>query len=1104
MSLNCIIGEAIFDKGKYIYNKAVKLENNDISPIIFVPSQARMSSEEEYILKTKKNGILTTYITTLSRYISKLIDNDYKKNREYITDDVKRMYIKQIIDENIDNLSLFKNIAYKPTFIDLIISYIDSIKKEEIDINKLQELNISSNLTKVKLLEIVNICNIVNNKISEKYIDSLDMLEMFNEYILENKEEFKNKEIFFHGYNNFSKKELNIIKGFLNIGLNVNVSLTLPYDVIISDTYTDSIFEIPYKTYRDLKNISSECGVHFNIIKDLDKLELKEDIEFLVNNIFSSKKAVYDKKSSNVTLKLEKNLNYEIENIARDITKKTRMNEDIRYRDFAIYTNSFEEYEFCIKRIFNEYNIAYHFDDTSEVEFSNLAIYILTLLKIANDGMDTNKLLVLLKTDLFNISKEDLNYFENYVLEFGIKGYMLNKEFKKNNREDQIENTIYNLEKLNEIRENINGYINKFIESIKKEKKANGKIKTIYNHLIEEEIIKKYGEKIDITKGEDIKEGDIKRQVIDVIYEIFDNISLVTQDSDISLDTFITLFEFGMKDRKIITIPMTIDAVEICDINKTRILPKKYVYIIGANEEGLPNFSTEDVMFSDKELSELKEKNIEIKQNSLSRTNMALFNVYIALANAKDNVIVTMPASKITGEPLRVGVLINEIKRILSIKLEGNISREDKYDFKEDEMTKLAIFKRLLVNITKLDDIDENKLEYLYNLYLYFIKSEEKYKDILEYTRKDDNLSKEVLDKLYKDKINSSVSRLETFKKCPFSYYTNYILNIKPRKKYSLSVMDIGTLMHDVLEKFSKWVMERSLLWQQVINDEDISNKAKDKIDEIVDKIFEDKYNKYKDNNRYIVLKSQLKRNMFKIIKIIATSFNQSEFKPLGYEIEFKDGALYSPIEINLDSGKTMYLIGKIDRVDTACINDKIYVRIIDYKSSSKNISLKDIKEGISLQLMSYMSALINNKENIANDKDVLPAAINYFSLKTNIKRLDEFEQDEDKIKKELIKAMKLKGIYLSDINVIEGMDRKYKDTGNSFIDINSRNIKDENKVLTLEKFNEECVNIQNILKEIGKEITKGVVKINPKKYNGRLPCEYCDYISVCRKNIRG
>ena len=81
------------------------------------------------------------------------------------------------------------------------------------------------------------------------------------------------------------------------------------------------------------------------------------------------------------------------------------------------------------------------------------------------------------------------------------------------------------------------------------------------------------------------------------------------------------------------------------------------------------------------------------------------------------------------------------------------------------------MFKNLLSKIVDIENVEEKQLDYLYSLYMYFIERDDKYKEILEYSRKDTNLSSEILDLLYKENINSSVSRLEAFKKCPFSYY---------------------------------------------------------------------------------------------------------------------------------------------------------------------------------------------------------------------------------------------------------------------------------------------------------------------------------------------
>lgn len=66
-------------------------------------------------------------------------------------------------------------------------------------------------------------------------------------------------------------------------------------------------------------------------------------------------------------------------------------------------------------------------------------------------------LIELLKLDLLNINKSDIWYFENYILEFGIKSYNLNSELKFNN--SKYQENIYDLKRINIIRNKINSII---------------------------------------------------------------------------------------------------------------------------------------------------------------------------------------------------------------------------------------------------------------------------------------------------------------------------------------------------------------------------------------------------------------------------------------------------------------------------------------------------------------------------------------------------------------------------------------------------------------------------------------------------------------------
>ena len=266
----------------------------------------------------------------------------------------------------------------------------------------------------------------------------------------------------------------------------------------------------------------------------------------------------------------------------------------------------------------------------------------------------------------------------------------------------------------------------------------------------------------------------------------------------------------------------------------------------------------------------------------------------------------------------------------------------------------------LIKSIYNMKDGDDISL--ILNVYEYF-SEDPIYKDILAYKKNDSNLSKDITDIIYRDEFKTSVSRLELYKKCPFSYFMQYILKVLPNQEAKLNVLELGSFMHGVLEVFSKKIMEKGISWQAILDDEkeEILPKYEKILEDIIYESIDKNLSKQKQSVKYMVLKRKLINTMKKVIRTVALSYNQSEFKPYDYEIEFKDGSAFLPMEIELGDGKVMKLIGKIDRVDFLNFRDSMYIRVVDYKSSGKDLKIDKIKEGLSLQLITYMMAFMDN-----------------------------------------------------------------------------------------------------------------------------------------------
>ena len=155
-------------------------------------------------------------------------------------------------------------------------------------------------------------------------------------------------------------------------------------------------------------------------------------------------------------------------------------------------------------------------------------------------------------------------------------------------------------------------------------------------------------------------------------------------------------------------------------------------------------------------------------------------------------------------------------------------------------------------------------------------------------------------------------------------------------------------------------------------------------------------------------------------ISIISEQVKKGSFDPVDYEVDFGVKGKYPPIKIQLDNGEEINLIGQIDRIDMFEENEDKYIRIVDYKSGNKNISLTDVYYGLQLQLLVYLDAILESAK--YNNGNINPAAILYFKIDDPIIKKNE-DMEDNEIREEILKQLKMKGLVLKDQNIIRKMD---------------------------------------------------------------------------------
>lgn len=563
-----------------------------------------------------------------------------------------------------------------------------------------------------------------------------------------------------------------------------------------------------------------------------------------------------------------------------------------------------------------------------------------------------------------------------------------------------------------------------------------------------------------------------------------EQIATIFGEQNMSFEYYSKILKTGLSAKELGQIPQTQDKVTVGDVNRSKTHKVKSVFIIGVNDGIFPSIHTSEGFFNDKDRESLKEQDFELAKGTREKMYEENFNIYKAFSTAEEKLFISYSASDSDGKALRKSLLISKLKRIFPNLVEKN-------QLKDEILTKTITFSKLLNN---LEDEKWNEVFKWYEE-----RENHKLKNALkgvEYTNIPCKINHENIEKLYGKTLKTSVSKLESYMSCPFSYFLKYGLKISEKEKLDIKPIDTGSFMHEVIDQFFKSLKEEEIYIRE-IDDEQIN--------EIVKEIVEDKASyggKFMLTAKYRVLLQRLTKVVTLSIKYIVDSLKESEFEVLETEAEFdtKPGSKYQPIEMKLDDGRKVSIIGKIDRIDIAQMPDGKYIRIIDYKSSTKDIDLNKVVAGLQLQLITYTDAVCEND-------NAMPAGALYFTLLEPKIAQRNIKQEE--IEGLLKENYRMNGLVLADVNIIKAMDTSLETGKSNKIPVTLNNNGEINftrsKTVTREEFENLQKYTNKIIKQISKQILTGDISLKPyyTQKEKRTPCQFCNYKSICQFNSK-
>ena len=1085
MPLRIIYGKAGTGKSSFIYNEInEKIKQNEKNKIyIITPEQFSFTAEKK--LMENKKSVINAEVITFNRMAYRVMNEVGGNIHNSLTKCGKSMLIYSILQKEKKNLNLLNK---SDENIDLAMRTISEFKKNQVSIEELKKEteNISDNYLKIKLQDLILIYEKFNDNIENKYIDETDLLTKLSENI-EKINLFKNAIFYIDEFVGYTKQELEIIKKLLNISKNVTITFCIDNLELNSNPDTDIFYPNKITLSKILKLLNEDEKIETVNLNKLNRFK-NEELIYLENYLYNLKIKKYEKEIKNINVFLSKNQYSEIEYVAKNIIKLVK-NNNYKFNEIGIITKNVNTYSSLIKAIFTKYEIPVFIDEKKDLNQNILIRYILSILEIIIKNYSYESVFNYLKINFSEFDEDDIFKLEKYCIKYGIKNNKFKKDFIYEINKEEINY-------LNELRKKIINPIINLEKKINKKQNVKNIIKELYLFLINENIENKLNKKIKELENKNNFELAKEYKIsYEIIINIFDEISNIFNDEEFTLDNFYKIFKIGLKNSSLGKIPASQDGVTVGDTERSRTHKVKAIFIIGLNDGSFPNVNKDEGFINDTDREVLKEKNIELAKGTLENLYDDNFNIYKAFTTAEEKIFLSYCQSDTDGKSLRPSTLILKIKKIFPNLIEQNdILEKENYFVNEKELYEDFISKIICEN-------DEIKNDNLFLFYKYFNENNN-YKKILKnnlnYIKKlkmPEKIKKENIQKLYGTKLKTSVSKLETFKSCPYEYFLQYSLKIKEKEELKVKNLDTGSFMHEVINSFFEETKNNKI---------NIKNIEDEEIEKIVNKIIDEKLNNNRNyiftaTEKYKLLVKRLKRIILKALKYIILGLKSGDFEVEGTEVAFDEKkGTYKPIEIKLENGKTVEIVGKIDRIDIAKDENNKYIRIIDYKSSIKDIDYTNIYAGLQLQLITYLDAM-------CKIEDFIPAGILYFNLLEQMINSGKKMTDEE-IEEKIKNNFKMKGLILADVRVAKMQDNNLMAGTQSkvipaYMDKSKMLSPKKSSIATKEEFEKLQKYVINTIKEISEEILSGNIRLNPYYKNKKTPCEYCSYKNVCGFN---
>ena len=987
----------------------------------------------------------------------------------------KLLTLQRTLTELAPSLRVYKRPSQRAAFLESLLAVMEELQAYAVSPEQLaQSVAQIEGESGDKLRDLALIYGIYLGKLHAPGRDARDLLEKLEEN-LEASGYIDGKDVFLDGFSYFTGRELNILRLLLRRTNSVTVTL-------LGDTQERELFSESLRVRERLYALARDVGVSCEE-EILPPAEAHGALDHIERCFFGAADE-YDQATDAVTLYEAGTAYSECEWVASQILQLVR-ERGYRYREITVTARSLDSYAGAVESVFARYGIPLYYAHRSDILKSPVLTLLLGALDAASGGFEYEDVFRCLKTGLAGLSMEESDLLENYALKWELRGAMWTREapwtaHPDGYGADWTDEARARLEAVNALRARVQGAFLRLKQGVGGSGAAEKKVRALYDYLEEvnlPETLQAQTERL-FAAG-DAQRAEETAQLWGILCGVLDQFVEILGDTTLDAEEFASLMRLILTQYSVGTIPVTLDAVNLCEMTRNDRHTVRALFLLGANDGVLPAAENRGGVLRDEDRAALEQHEIFLAPHGMEQFHLEIQNLYAALAQPTEKLTVSYPVSDGKGAEKRPSFVIGRIARLLlSISVETE-SADKEY--------------RLSAKSTALEYAGEHIGGALWQYFEGQGDAERALaamKDASRYTR--GHLSRDAVHALYGGAVTLSASRMDMARSCHFAYFMRYGLKARERTGAGFDAPQIGTFVHDVMEHTLRQAKECGGL--HTLSKDKLHALVRASIEEYIDRVLPDLCEK---SARFRYLFNRLCAAVERIMDEVSEELQSSDFEPLAFELEFGADGQLPAITIREENG-TARVAGKVDRVDGWLHDGKLYLRVVDYKTGKKSFDLAELRYGLGLQMLLYLFTLKEEGQMLFGGHEIVPAGVLYTPAREPMLRCAR-DTEPEKIEKALKKELRRSGMVLEDPAVLQAMEHSALESPCYLPIAVKRDGAVTGSLASAEQLGKLSKYVDHILHEITQEVFAGNIDADP---YARTPqqsaCTYCEFVSAC------